>query len=77
MTIPSHKIIVGSTFAVREGSQQRALFENFAENHQSAGVPGWLKFDAKKMTGEVTGTPTYQPAETLFDPAQVLEYYSR
>tara|TARA_B100000508_G_scaffold140402_1_gene141292 strand:- start:7015 stop:7623 length:609 start_codon:yes stop_codon:yes gene_type:complete len=77
ITVPSHKMAPGSTFAVREGSRQRALFDNFAEAHQAAGVPGWIKFDAKAMAGEVTGTPTYQPSETLFDPAQVLEYYSR
>lgn len=77
ITVPSHKMNISSTFAVREGSKQRALFENFAENHQAAGVPGWLKFDAKNLSGEVTGTPSYEPTETLFDPAQVLEYYSR
>lgn len=77
ITIPSHKMAVGSTFSVREGSKNRALFENFTESHQAAGVPGWLTFDAKKLSGEVTAVPTYEPSETLFDPAQVLEYYSR
>lgn len=77
MTIPSHKMTPGSVFAVREGSRQRALFENFTENHQAAGVPGWMKFDAKAMSGEVVSTPAYEPTESFFDPAQVLEYYSR
>jgi small subunit ribosomal protein S4 len=77
MTIPSHKMTPGDAFTVREGSKQSALFENFADNHQAAGVPGWMSFDAKKLTGSITATPTYEPSETLFDPAQVLEYYSR
>lgn len=77
LTIPSHKTKAGDIIAVREGSKAKALFDNFADNHQSAGVPGWLKFDAKNLSGEVTGVPSYQPSETLFDPAQVLEYYSR
>ena len=77
MTIPSHKMTVGDAFSVREGSKQRVLFENFTDNHQAAGVPGWIKFDAKAMQGEIAGTPSYEPSETLFDPAQVLEYYSR
>jgi small subunit ribosomal protein S4 len=77
LTIPSHKMVPGSTFSVREGSRNSALFENFVDTHQAAGVPGWMKFDAKALSGEVTGVPSYQPSETLFDPAQVLEYYSR
>jgi len=77
LTIPSHKMTPGDTFTVREGSKQSALFENFVDAHQAAGVPGWISFDAKKLYGEITATPTYEPTETLFDPAQVLEYYSR
>jgi hypothetical protein len=33
--------------------------------------------DAKKLEGKVTGVPQYAPAETLFDPEQVFEFYSR
>lgn len=76
-TIPSHQVRVNDVIAVREGSKNSVLFENFAETHESAGVPGWLSFDAKKLTGTVTGVPSYEPSETLFDPEQVLEYYSR
>jgi len=76
-TIPSHKVRVGDIISVREGSKSSRIFENFAENHESAGVPSWLSFDAKKLTGEITGLPTYEPTETLFDPEQVFEYYSR
>mgnify|MGYP001598133383 CR=1 FL=1 len=76
-TIPSHQVKVGDVIGVREGSKNAVLFENFAEKHEDAGVPAWLKFDIKKMSGTVTGVPTYQPTETLFDPEQVMEYYSR
>lgn len=76
-TIPSHQVKVGDIISVREGSKGKPLFENFAETHEMAGVPAWLKFDAKKLEGEVVGTPNYEPSETLFDPEQVLEYYSR
>lgn len=76
-TIPSHQVRVNDVIAVREGSRGSALFENFAEKHESAGVPGWLTFDVKKMSGSITGIPSYEPSETLFDPEQVLEFYSR
>lgn len=77
MTIPSHKVCVGDVITVREGSRTKGFFENFTDNHESAGVPAWLSFDAKKLEGKMTADPTYEPSETLFDPQQVLEYYSR
>lgn len=77
LSVPSHKVAVDDVIAVREGSRTSAMFENFVDNHQAAGVPSWLGFDAKKLEGTVKALPTYEPSETLFDPAQVLEYYSR
>jgi len=77
LTIPSHKVRPEDIISVREGSKNTGLFTTLAETHESAGVPAWLSFDLKKMEGKVTALPTYEPSETLFDPAQVLEYYSR
>tara|TARA_B100000745_G_scaffold95152_1_gene60128 strand:- start:11256 stop:11864 length:609 start_codon:yes stop_codon:yes gene_type:complete len=76
-TIPSQQMKVGDKFTVRDGSRNTSLFENFTENHQAAGVPAWIKFDSKAIAGEITALPTYEPSETLFDPEQILEYYSR
>lgn len=77
MTIPSHKVKVGDAISVREGSKQSVLFVNLAETHEAASVPNWLGMDSKSLIGTVSAEPTYSPADTLFDPAQVLEYYSR
>lgn len=77
MTVPSHCVKVGDVVSVREGSKDSGLFTDFVDRHQSAGVPGWLSFDVKKLSGSMTAQPTYEPSETLFDPEQVLEYYSR
>jgi small subunit ribosomal protein S4 len=77
MTIPSHKVKVGDVISVREGSRSSVMFENLAEKHEVASIPSWLSFDAKKLEGKVTGEPSYEPTEVLFDPEQVLEYYSR
>ena len=76
-TIPSHQVKVGDVISVREGSKSAKLFENFVDTHEAAGVPAWLSFDVKKMSGEVKGVPQYEPSETLFDPVQVLEYYNQ
>lgn len=77
MTIPSHRVKVGDVISVREGSRQTGLFINLSDTHEAAGVPAWLSFDVKKMEGTMKAAPAYNPAETLFDPEQVMEYYSR
>lgn len=77
MTIPSHKVCVGDVVSVRDGSKNSGLFDTLTDSHEKAGVPAWLTFDVKKLEGTMTALPTYEPSETLFDPEQVLEYYSR
>ena len=77
LNVPSHKVRVGDVITVREGSRQSVMFTNLAETHDVVSVPTWLSFDAKKLEGTVKGAPQYNPTETLFDPEQVMEFYSR
>ncbi len=77
MNIPSHKVIIGDVVTIREGSKQSPMYLNFAEAFVDASIPSWLSMDAKKLEGKTTGLPSYNPTETLFDPEQVFEYYSR
>ncbi len=77
LTIPSHKVKPGDVLSVREGSRQTGLFINLAETHEMTGVPAWLTFDVKKLEGTMKSLPVFIPAEALFDPEQVLEFYSR
>jgi small subunit ribosomal protein S4 len=77
LNIASHKVKVGDVITVREGSKQSGVFNTLADTHESVAVPAWLSIDIKKLTATVTGLPVYNPAETLFDPEQVMEYYSR
>lgn len=77
MTIPSYRVKVGDVISVREGSRQSVLFVNLNETHEVASLPNWVSFDAKKMEGAMKTVPAYNPAEFLFDPEQVMEYYSR
>jgi small subunit ribosomal protein S4 len=77
LSVPSHKMRVGDIVTVREGSKVSPLFAQLGDTHESAGVPSWLSFDAKKLTGSVTAVPVYNPVEALFDPEQVMEFYSR
>ncbi len=77
LNIPSHKVRKGDVITVREGSKTSGLFVELAEKHEGAAVPAWLSLDIKKLTATVLGVPVYNPSETLFDPDQVMEYYSR
>ncbi len=77
MTIPSYRVRIGDVITVREGSKQSGLFVQIADTHESAGVPSWLSIDIKKLTATMNLLPVYNPAATLFDPEQVMEYYSR
>ncbi|NCT01972.1 30S ribosomal protein S4, partial [Candidatus Parcubacteria bacterium] len=76
MTIPSHKVRVGDVITVRDGSRQTGLFVNLSDTHEATGVPAWVTFDAKKLEGSMKSVPVYIQAESLFDPDQVMEYYS-
>lgn len=75
--IPSHKVKIGDVITVREGSKTSGIFNTLAETHEIVGVPAWLVVDIKTLSATVTGVPVYNPAETMFDPEQVMEYYSR
>ncbi len=77
MSIPSHKVSMNDIITIREGSMSSPLFLTLSETHEAIGVPTWLSLDVKKLTATVTGTPVYNPTETLFDPELVMEFYSR
>jgi small subunit ribosomal protein S4 len=77
MTIPSHRVKVGDVVSIREGSRQIGLYINLADTYEPAAVPAWVTFDVKKLEGTMKALPVYNPTETLFDPEQVLEFYSR
>jgi small subunit ribosomal protein S4 len=77
LNVPSHKVRLGDVITVREGSRASVMYAEIAEKHEALTVPTWLAFDAKKLEGTIKGAPQYNPAETMFDPEQVMEFYSR
>ena len=76
-TIPSHRVRLNDTIGIREGSKQSPLFENLVERVELASIPVWLRADLAKGEGAMISQPTFVATETLFDPDQVFEYYSR
>jgi small subunit ribosomal protein S4 len=76
-TVPSHETRRGDLIAVRKGSVGNVFFASLAESTETAVGVGWLSFDQKNLQGKVEGVPITDKAEMLFDPEQVMEYYSR
>ncbi|OGG88326.1 30S ribosomal protein S4 [Candidatus Kaiserbacteria bacterium RIFOXYD1_FULL_42_15] len=77
LDIPSHKVSANDIISVREQSKGKGMYTFLPETHESVSVPVWLKFDLKSMSGIIVGSPVYQATDFMFDPEQVLEYYSR
>jgi small subunit ribosomal protein S4 len=77
LDIPSYKVKVGDVISVRNGSKASAMYSTLPDTHEAVGVPSWLTFDVKKLTGTVASTPSVDGKTTLFDAEQVMEFYSR
>lgn len=77
LNIPSHKVKIGDVISVREQSKESPLFASLKETLSTYTAPTWLSLDVKNFSGEKKSEPMYDPATTVFDPQQVLEYYSR
>lgn len=77
LNIPSHKVAIGDVISIREQSKPSPLFLALEESLASYVPARWLSLTIKELKGEKKAEPTYEPTETLFDPQQVLEYYSR
>lgn len=77
LNVASHKVRVGDVITIREGSRQTGLFVSLSETFEPVALPSWVTFDPKKYEGEVKALPVFNPTEAMFDPEQVMEFYSR
>ncbi|MEK7602267.1 MAG: 30S ribosomal protein S4 [Patescibacteria group bacterium] len=76
-TIPSQAIKIGDRIAVREGSKNRAYFDNFSEKFMERPLPSWLTWNPKEMVGGVLVLPTRDLSDAAGDLPAVLSFYSR
>jgi small subunit ribosomal protein S4 len=77
MTIPSHKVEVGDTIGVREGSRGSALFANRVEQMAEQKTPHWMKMDESGLSFTITALPSLGETELPFNPAVIIQFYSR
>jgi small subunit ribosomal protein S4 len=61
-----------------EGSRKRSEYFKYAqENIGSKSFPSWVNVDTAQMTGRILSHPDVANMPTKFDPAVIVEYYSR
>ncbi|MFZ2252894.1 MAG: 30S ribosomal protein S4 [Minisyncoccia bacterium] len=77
LDIASHAVKVGDIISIRENSKPSALFVTLSETLLTQTPLSWISVNPKALTGEKKAEPTFEPSETMFDPQQVFEYYSR
>ena len=76
--VPSAATKAGDTIGWTPTSKKNEWYKLSQANMQSKRAPEWLSVDTAQMTGRVVSPPP-APAERAgtFDPAVIVEYYSR
>jgi small subunit ribosomal protein S4 len=77
MTIPSHKVAVGDSVGVREGSKGSPLFANRAEAMLEVKTPNWISMGADGLTFTIKEAPNVGPTEAPFSAPTIIQFYSR
>jgi small subunit ribosomal protein S4 len=77
MTIPSHLVKKGDTISVREGSKSSPLFAGRAEKIAEVKTPHWIKMNADGVSFTIADAPTIATTEAPFNPATIIQFYSR
>lgn len=76
--IPSIQLKPGDEFTVRPKSAGNAYFKQLAQDlGGNAASVRWLTFDAKKLTGKVTGAPAREDIAEEIHEQLIIEFYSR
>jgi small subunit ribosomal protein S4 len=67
----------GDTISWTARGRQTEAFKYAQENMQSKKIPSWLNVDASAMSGRVLSAPAPGEIMPKFDPAVIVEFYSR
>jgi small subunit ribosomal protein S4 len=75
--IPSFSVRAGDLVGVRPSSAQNAAIQHAMEEVKGRGIPGWLEFDATKLTGRVASLPTREQINLPVQEQLIVELYSK
>ena len=77
INIPSFKIKKGDTIAVKAGSQNKKVFDDYMQRMKKFEAPSWIVLDVKKKQAQARGVPDIREQVQPFNFQTVLEFYSR
>lgn len=78
MTVPSYKVNPGEVVAVRTESRQSPLFAAVEEKQLARTLPNWLSAVAgDPHAARVEAEPAAATDQLQFDPAVIIQFYSR
>ena len=75
--IPSCATKVGDEIVWSEKGKRSQLIKMIQEGMQSKEIPDWLGVDSATMSGRVIAVPDIAQVGAKFDPAVIVEFYSR
>lgn len=75
--IPSCSLRIGDEVAWSPKGRQTELMKMMQANLQGKEVPDWLGVDVAAMSGRVIALPDVAQVGAKFDPAVIVEFYSR
>ncbi len=77
MTVPSFHVESGMTIAIRTESRTSPFFANRAEKMTEFRTPAWMEIGDSGFSTQITANPTATATDVAFDPAIIIQFYSR
>ncbi len=77
VTVPSYQVSKGDVIAVRTESRTSPIFGKLTDETVTRVVPAWLSPSADPYSITIGETPTVISTELMFDPAVIIQFYSR
>ena len=75
--IPSHVLKTNDVISLTQRGSKTEYFKIVSEQIASKSIPSWLSLDAANMTGRILALPEVEEIGAKFNPATIVEYYSR
>ncbi len=73
--IPSYRVRVGDTIAIRPESKAHPLFRELGAALKNFDPPSWISLDKEKLEGKIVSLP--REVASPFDVNMVVDYYSK
>jgi small subunit ribosomal protein S4 len=75
--IPSHVLKVNDVISLTQRGSKTEYFKIVSEQIASKSIPSWLSLDAANLSGRILAQPEVEEIGAKFNPATIVEYYSR